>query len=144
MRYSYLAAFLLWLMLLLYESPGVAGEIWVIARQDAPVSTLPLHEAANIFLGRGTPFARLMPVDQDNDTLRSAFYRAIADLSLKSLRAYWAKQVFTGRGHPPPLLTEEAAVQAVLDNPQAVTFVLANRQPTGTKVLLFIDTGSAP
>ena len=121
-----------------------AGEaILLIARADAEVAALTAPQAADLFLQRGA-VSKLIPYDRDDPALREGFYRAVADISLTSLRAYWAKQVFTGRARPPKSLGGEDVSGVLSASPFAVTYVLAGKQPPGSKVLLKIGPSDSP
>ena len=127
--------------LILLAQPAAAETILIVARNDAPLANFSRGEVADLFLGRPSPGIAMTPLDQRDDRLRERFYRAVADMSPQSVRAYWAKRVFTGRGRPPQLLTEEEATRALAANPAVVTYVPANRKPEGSKVLLSIESG---
>lgn len=129
------------LALFLWALPAAAQNILVVVRTDAPLATLSRGEVADLFLGRSSPGISMTPLDQRDDRLRERFYRTVADMSPQSVRAYWAKRVFTGRGRPPQLLTEEEATRALAANPAVVTYVPANRKPEGSKILLSIESG---
>lgn len=111
--------------------------ILVIAPLAAPVSELTKSETANLFLGIGRH--DLNPFDRDDLKLRTEFYNRVASLSLTSVRAHWAKQVFTGRGRPPKRIGRKLSDQMNEKNPNAVTYVSANNQPPGCKVLLVLN-----
>lgn len=146
-RSSRLPARITTLLALLFGLSAMAadeGTIWVVARQDAPIASLTLDEIADLFLGRRHSTLHLTPVDRSDDALRERFYRAVSGMSLMSVRAYWAKQVFTGRGRPAFLATEEDAARLVTDHPDVVTFIVGGRLPPGSKVLLVIEPGGNP
>lgn len=118
-----------------------AGEIWLIAHQDAAVASLDRAAAADIFLGRHAPGSRLKPFDRDDPALRADFYRALADLSPQSVRAHWAKLVFTGRGRPPAIVGAAQIAPLLEKQPDAVTYVPADSLPAGARILLKLNTG---
>lgn len=116
-----------------------ADSILVIAHQDAPVDSMSQSEAANLFLGIG--HHELTPFDQEDRQLRNDFYKKVANLSLASVRAHWAKLVFTGRGHPPEIIDRNNLEQFIKNHPDAVTYIPAVNPPPGCKILLSLDTG---
>jgi hypothetical protein len=121
-----------------------ADAIWVIGSRDAPVSALTRQQVAGLYLGLGMQDARLQPLDQGDPELREKFYRAVADLSTASVRAHWAKQVFTGRGRPPQTLATEVLERMADRNPAVVTYIPAGKLPPGSKILLILDSGTRP
>lgn len=132
------------LVLCLCSSMAAAGEIWVVARRDAPVANLSRSDAADLFLGRAAAELHLTPYDRDDMELRRVFYRAVADMSLQSVRAHWAKQVFTGRGHPPAAIGAADIPRVLGAQPATVTYMPAGKLPADAKVLLSIQTGDKP
>lgn len=129
------------LLLFLPATSAFAYDILLIAGQDAPVSVLNRTEAANLFLGIGYTAPPLTPFDQKDAQLRERFYRGVAGLSAASVRAHWAKEVFTGRGRPPAMLELEEVENVLKENPFAVTYVPAGEMPKGSKLLLMLESG---
>ncbi len=123
--------------------PGgaAADDIWVVAHQAAAVDALSPARARALFLGAAADPA-LVPVDREDRQLRSRFYRALFDMSLHSIRAYWAKQVFTGRGRPPRKLASEQMPTLFSEPTHFVTYVAQGRLPPNAKVLLELDGGN--
>jgi hypothetical protein len=119
-----------------------AEDIWVVAAQNLRFSTsLTRTETANLFLGLGNANPGLQPYDQRDPDLRERFYREVAGLSLASVRAHRAKQVFTGRGLPPTMLSAEEVEKTLREKANVVTYVPAGRLPAGSKVLLILESG---
>lgn len=136
-----LPALLAVVALYLTVAPATAASLLVVARGDSPAGPMTRSEAADLFLDRGSPPAGLKPIDRRDPELREHFYRAVADMSAKSLRAYWAKRVFTGRGRPPPTLGGDEAARLLADDRSAITYVTSDQRPPGSKVLLIIELG---
>jgi len=124
------------LCLLLWACPAAAEEILVVGSERAPVDTLDRAETANLFLGLERGETLLTPYDQRDEILRRDFYREVACRSLSSVRAHWAKRVFTGRGRPPAMLDAEAVERTLQGDPTAVTYVPENKPPESAKILL--------
>ncbi|MBL8472404.1 MAG: hypothetical protein KF778_17410 [Rhodocyclaceae bacterium] len=122
-------------------APATAANLLIVARQDSPVGPLSRSQAADLFLDRGSPPGGLKPVDRREPEMREMFYRAVADMSAQGLRVYWAKRVFTGRGRPPPTLSAEEAARLLAEDRSAITYVMQDQRPPGSKVLLTIDIG---
>lgn len=119
-----------------------AEDIWVVATQNVRLpTTLTRTETANLFLGLGNIHPGLQPFDQRDPDLRERFYREVAGLSLASVRAHRAKQVFTGRGLPPAMLSAEEVEKALGGKTNIVSYVPAGRLPAGSKVLLILESG---
>jgi hypothetical protein len=124
------------LCLLMWVCPVGAEEILVVGSEHAPVDALDRAETANLFLGLERSETDLTPYDQRDEILRRDFYREVACRSLASVRAHWAKRVFTGRGRPPAMLDAEAVEVTLEGDPTAVTYVPDDKPPQSAKVLL--------
>jgi len=109
----------------------------VVVINDINAQHVPLakEDVADVFLGKGQNIHQFEPYDQQNRPLRERFYSDVSGLSLASVRAYWAKRVFTGRGHPPPMLSREETTDALKSNPQAITYSFGQHKPDDTRVL---------
>ncbi|MGR8931898.1 MAG: hypothetical protein ACU836_14790 [Gammaproteobacteria bacterium] len=118
-----------------------ADEIVVINESPERASALSKDDVSNIFLGKGRNQHDFVPYDQQDLPLRKRFYHEVSGLSLASVRAYWARQVFTGRGHPPPLLTDEETELVLRHNPKAITYSFAQQKPEDAKVLFSTEEG---
>lgn len=110
----------------------------VIVHENSSITELTHIEAANLFLGIGD--ANLKPYDQAEKNLRTDFYQTVANLSLVSVRAHWAKQVFTGRGRPPSII-DQSQTQILFDqNSEAITYTRASDTISGTRIVLRMNT----
>lgn len=135
---------LIGILLLFHMTSVSATEIIVITNTDGPATVLTREDLADLYLDRGNNPQNLRPYDQEDRTLRERFYREITGLSLASVRAYWAKRVFTGRGRPPAIIKPEAIEATLANTPNAVTYTRKQQQPEHTKALLSIQLGEQP
>ncbi len=117
------------------------GQIAIVAHQYSEAPTLTQQEVANLFLGIGQPFPQLTPYDHNDPRLRKQFYRLIAGLSITSVRAHWAKQVFSGRGRPPAILATAQVSRILRNELGAVTYVPLDQLSDNFKVLLILESG---
>ncbi|MBA1446136.1 MAG: hypothetical protein M3H12_01090 [Chromatiales bacterium] len=129
------------LVLSLFVSVAAAEGVLVVVQQDSQVTTLTREEAANLFLGLGSTNSRLIPFDRSEQPLRERFYREVTGLSTASVRAHWAKQVFTGRGRPPARISKTDVTQVLNDKPGAVTYVAIDQLPAHSRALLSTEQG---
>ncbi len=129
------------LALSLFVSVAAAEGVLIVVQQDAEVTTLTREEAANLFLGLGSTNSRLIPIDRSEQSLRERFYREVLGLSAASVRAHWAKQVFTGRGRPPVRISKTDVTQLLNDKPGVVTYVAIDQRPAHSRVLLSTEQG---
>ena len=84
-----------------------ADELVVITAPDNS-EELQLSDVARIFLGKARRFpsgAEVEPLDIDpSNPSYAEFARLVLKKTPSQLRAYWAKQMFTGKGRPPKVL----------------------------------------
>lgn len=119
------------------------SDIAVIVHPQASVGAVTLQEAADVFLGKTREMrdgTMLIPLDQKkNPDVRSAFYLSAAKKTEAQLRAYWARQVFTGQGEPPrSVANDEAVKQLVSQNPNMIGYIDADKVDDSVKTVLLI------
>lgn len=119
------------------------SDIAVIVHPDASVGAVTLQEAADVFLGKTREMrdgTMLIPLDQKkNPKVRSEFYLSAAKKTEAQLRAYWARQVFTGQGEPPRSVANDRVVkQLVSKNPNMIGYIDADKVDDSVKAVLLI------
>jgi hypothetical protein len=129
--------------LLTCASPVLAEDLLVVTPTTVSQSAMDRPAVAALFLGRRQA-SNLIPIDQKDETLRQRFYRDVADMSLASVRAFWAKQIFTGRGRPPARLSAEEIQKSMSHRPPIITYVPDGQLPPGGKALLAVSSGEQP
>lgn len=72
----------------------------------------------------------VMPVDLSAASpVRAAFSKAIHDRDVNAIKSFWQRQIFSGRGVPPPEKATDAEVLAFVGaNPGAIGYVSADAQ----------------
>jgi hypothetical protein len=138
-----LSATLAILTLASLAAPVMAADIKVVTGKATPVVMLSREEVAEVFLGQ-RPGTALVAFDQEDEQIRARFYRSVADMSLSSVRAYWAKRVFTGRGRPPARLKAGQIDSVITNRANAVSYIASERIPPGGKVLLRFESEENP
>jgi ABC-type phosphate transport system substrate-binding protein len=119
-------------------------DVVVIANKSAPVEKIDAQQVTQIFLKQiqtwpdGKPIS---PVDlKEGAPLRAEFYSKITGRSAGQLRAYWARQEFTGMGFPPKQVASAADVtKFVQSTPSAVGYVSRKAADSSVKILLDVD-----
>ncbi|NDY94010.1 phosphate ABC transporter substrate-binding protein [Ideonella livida] len=115
----------------------------VIAHRGVPVQQLDGDGVTRLFLKQSTqwPDGRpAEPVDlREGHALRAAFYARVAGRTPAQVRAYWARQSFTGMALPPrQLTTPEEVERYVASTPGAVGYVA--RRPVSPQVKVIHDS----
>jgi ABC-type phosphate transport system substrate-binding protein len=121
----------------------------VIVHAENPVQRLTKQELSQLFLKKVKQWQEsndaVLPVDLvDNSPIRQDFSETIHGRDVASIKAYWQKQIFSGRGVPPEeKKSDEEVLKYVSENPGAVGY-LAEATPTeeykSVKVLEIKDT----
>ncbi len=108
-----------------------AADIVPVVSAKSHVRELNPDQVADIFLGKTSRFpdgTQALPIDQSEESpARERFYAQLTGKSPAQLRAYWAKTISTGRGHPPRQLAGSAeAKKLVAQNPNAIAYIDAS------------------
>lgn len=116
----------------------------VIANKSVPVDRIDAGQATQIFLKQVQTWpdgGRIEPVDlKEGSPLRAEFYARVTGRSPGQLRAYWARQTFTGMGFPPrEVATSEDVMRLVQATPGGVGYVDRKNADGAAKVLLDPD-----
>ena len=112
-----------------------APTIVVVANKNSPLTALTGEQVADLYLGRGPGIPGVVAIDARNEKLRDLFYHRVADMSLVSVRAYWAKRVFSGRGTPPASATLEEILHMLQTDRRVITYLPARDVPLNSRIL---------
>jgi hypothetical protein len=130
--------------LLLGAASMAQAEIVVVVSAKSGATALTATQAADIFLGKSSALpggGQAVPIDQtEGGALRDEFYQKALGKSAPQLKAYWSKQVFSGKGQPPKVAGDGAAVKALIaTNPNMVGYIDKSAVDGTVKVLLSIN-----
>jgi len=123
--------------------PGVASDqgFKIIVNETNPADTISTQQLENFFMkktgawGNGQP---VIPVDQTaSSSTRDDFSKTIFGRDTNAIKSYWQRQIFSGRGVPPPEKASDDEVLAfVRVNPGAIGYVSSDaRVGSGVKVV---------
>lgn len=104
------------------------AEVVVVVSTQNPTETLSRAELRDIYLGRLNRLsngAAVEPVDQrESSPAYSEFYRHYLEMSPSQIKAHRSKLIFTGRGQPPALVTDDSAmVNTIATSPLAIGYL---------------------
>jgi len=104
------------------------SDVVVVVSAKSPVMTLSKNQLLDIFLGKVSRYpdgTEAMPLDQaEGSGARNEFYARAADKSAAQIKAYWSKIIFTGRGQPPPMVSNSIEVKKrIRENPAAIGYI---------------------
>lgn len=122
--------------------PALA-EIVVIVSAKSAATALTEEQASDVFLGKNSTLpggGQAVPIDQsEGSALREQFYAKVAGKTSAQMKAYWSKQIFTGKGQAPKDAGDSAAVKVlVAGNPNIIGYVDKSAVDSTVKVLLTI------
>ncbi len=129
-------------VLTLATLPALADVVVVVSAKSA-ATALTAEQASDIFLGRATTLpgaGAAVPVDQSEGAAsRDVFYQKATGKSAAQVKAYWSKQIFSGKGTPPKDGGNDAAVKAlVAANPTMVGYIDKSAVDSSVKALLTV------
>lgn len=122
-------------------APGLStAELVLVASARSAGIELNHERAENLYLGNTTTLADGTPVkliDLPNGILRDDFYLKLTGKNPAQIRAYWSRQVFTGRALPPREAGSVAeARQWLTDIPNLIGYLERSDVPAGARILL--------
>jgi ABC-type phosphate transport system substrate-binding protein len=130
-------------------APGVNswaqnGECRVVINIDNEIGAMEKTRISKIFLKQITKWddgSTIEPVDQDSGSVvREAFSKDLHGRSVSSIKSYWQRIIFSGRGSPPPELDSDAKViQFVSSRRGAIGYVSTSARLDGVKVLRVLE-----
>ncbi|CAK0780679.1 ABC-type phosphate transport system substrate-binding protein [Gammaproteobacteria bacterium] len=106
----------------------VSADVVVVVSAKSAVNTMDKQTVSDIFLGKAGTFpggGQALPLDQSESSgLRTEFYDKVCSKNSTQLRAYWSKQIFSGKGRPPKEVNNSAEVkQLVANNPNSIGYI---------------------
>lgn len=115
------------LVLAFTAAPAPADVVAVVSVKSA-VTALSKNQIIDIFLGKtrkfpdGTP---TVPIDlADGSSARDEFYLRLDGKTAAQMAAYWSKIIFTGRGQPPPTVSDPIEMKKrITANPAAIGYI---------------------
>lgn len=126
-----------------FSAPAAMAQpsVAVVVNKDVPVEKVDPGQATQLFLRQVTTWpdgVRVQPVDlPQSNPLRAEFYSRVTGRSPGQLRAYWARQAFTGMGVPlREVATVEDVNRFVRSTPGAIGYVERRNTDAGLKIVL--------
>jgi ABC-type phosphate transport system substrate-binding protein len=120
---------------------AAAADVVVIGNPQLDISSISVQMVADLYLGRAVQLntgQRVEVVDlPPGHPVRDEFYSGILGRDPDQIRAYWAKRIFTGKGTPPLVRGDEAAVvRWVAAEPGRIGYVSRSAVTDSVQVLL--------
>jgi ABC-type phosphate transport system substrate-binding protein len=91
-------------------------------------STFDAKSIKGAFLGKTTKFSngqRVAPLMQsEGSDVTKIFHEKVMDKTASQFKSYWTKRLFTGKGKPPPEVSnDQAVIDKISTNPDAIGFI---------------------
>lgn len=121
-------------------APSISTEYRIVVHPDNATHHLSASEISSLFLKKTEAWAdgeAVEPVDLSADSaVRSAFSLDVHGRTASNIRSYWQQVIFSGKGVPPPEMTDDEEVVAfVRSHRGAIGYVSAEAALDGVKVL---------
>ena len=133
------------LMAAVLPAPAADPGFKVVVNSSNSTASISVGQLSRCFMKQTNTWingAAVLPVDQVADSaVRIAFTTAIHERDVAAVKSYWQRQIFSGRGVPPPeKASDEEVLAFVRANPGAVGYVSPNT-PVGAGVKVLEVTG---
>jgi ABC-type phosphate transport system substrate-binding protein len=142
MRFKKTVTFVVFTVLAWVVPVIASGQGFKIVTNEANASgTISKQELSNIFMkktDRWSDGRQIQPVDQTaSSTTRHGFSRVIFGRDASAIKSYWQRQIFSGKGVPPPeMASDEEVLGFIREHPGAIGYVASNTDiGSGVKVL---------
>lgn len=114
------------------------AEVAVIANPGFEADSITKDQAESLFIGKSSNVdgAKALIVDLSaEEAARSEFLGNVMGKTESQLKAFWSRQLFTGKGQPPKKVSADEAVDFVKSNVNGIGYVDSAAVPEGVKVL---------
>ncbi len=127
-----------------WHSGAQEGSYRIVVHPENPADSISKDKASQYLLKKKSRWEHgqsAQPVDLDSRSpVREAFSRDVHGRSVASIKNYWQRQIFSGRGVPPPEVTSDAAViDFVQRHPGGVGYVSASARLGSVKEVAVSD-----
>ena len=127
-------------LFLLLFSQWVFADLVVITNKASEVDVLTADQVKALFLQKKKSFpggGNVVLGDQDtNSAVRKEFASKVLGKSMKKLKRYWSKRVFAGKGVPPKVVGDDAAMKAwVARTPNSLGYISSEALDDSVKVV---------
>lgn len=109
------------------------SDIVVVASEHSPLKPMGENEVRQLFLNNRN--ARAVAVESDAEGLQKRFYDRLAGKNAAQLRAYRAKQIFSGRGNPLRTIAHHAVEAYLQAHPDAVAYIDEAQMSPSLKII---------
>ena len=110
------------------SSTVIQADVVAVVSANSPITALDKSQVADLFLGKVSRFpdgVQAVPIDQaEGLAVRDEFYGKVLGRTAAQMKAYWSKVIFTGRGQPPPSVSNDIEMKKrISENPAAIGYI---------------------
>lgn len=132
--------FMFFTAILFVLSASVNAEISVVVHPSNNAE-ITKDVVSQLFLGKTKNFpdgTSAVPIGQDvNSAATSAFNERVINRSPSQVKAYWSKQIFSGKGTPPKSVSsDEDVLELIANNPNLIGYVDSGKANDKVRVVL--------
>lgn len=125
-----------------FASSLALAETVVVVSVKSTATSLNEDQVADIFLGKASQLpggGQAIPVDQAEGAVRDDFYLKATGKTGPQVKAFWSKQIFSGKGQPPKEVGDSASVKAlVASNPNLIGYIDKSALDSSVKRVLVL------
>lgn len=135
---------LFFLSVLLLSSANSFAELAVIVHPGNSLEAITKDELKRIYLGKSKEFPNGLPIaalDQEKESKeKKEFYKKVVGKSLSQVSAYWSRLIFTGKGVPPRVLSNDEELKIwVAFHPESIAYINAGNVDDSIKVIFTVN-----
>lgn len=122
-----------------FSALASAEPLAIIVSSKNANTSISIDLAEKVFLGKLDAFpdgSTAVPLDLPKGPVREEFYLKVTGKNPSQVKAYWAKQMFTGSGQPPKEIESSTdLIDLIAKNPNLVGYVEKSKVNSSVKVL---------
>jgi hypothetical protein len=106
----------------------VKADVVAVVSAKSTITALDKSQVVDIFLGKASRFpngVQAVPIDQaEGLAVRDEFYGKVVGRTAAQMKVYWSKIIFTGRGQPPPSVSNDIEMKKrISENVAAIGYI---------------------
>lgn len=127
------------LFTLLLASPALAVDVVLVVNLANPVTSLDSRDAKQIFLGKKGSWDngdKVVLYSQYDAQITDSFSREVLNKSAQQFNTFWKKALFTGTGHPPVEVQNDAEMKRfIAADPRGIGYISKSALDGSVKVV---------
>lgn len=127
------------ILILCGSATTFAGNVVVIVNTASSITNVTASGIAKVFMGKSSSLEgeKVKAVDlEESSEVRNSFSEKILGRSVAKITKLWKKKVFSGKGTPPKIMSNDNEVIAyVAGNPNGIGYIDASKVTDKVKVI---------